>query len=68
MNEPDDIRSAEAHEAEDSVTMSDEEIESRALDATPGASADDTDDSGDVADVGDDAGGDVGDDSADDSA
>ena len=58
---------AGAGEAEDTVTLSDEEIESRPLDATPDTAADDSDDAGDVADDSDDAGDDGGDDSGDDS-
>ena len=56
----------EAGETEDAATLSDEEIESRPLDATPDAAADDSDDAGDVADDSDDTG-DLGDDSGDDS-
>ena len=44
----------EAGEAEDAATLSDEDIESRPLDATPDAAADDSDDAGDVADDSDD--------------
>ena len=53
------------NDPQDTVTLTDEEIETRRLDKATGArTADDSDDSGDATDTGDDSG-DTGDDSGD---
>jgi hypothetical protein len=66
-----DLRGAAVNDPEDTITLTDEEIETRRVDAPKGGpTADTADDTGDAADTGDDSGdvsdtSDTGDDSGD---